>query len=84
MSIICIVYAIVGGFLMPAPDDTGILAKTIRNLHYHVPMWFTMIILLMTSYVYSIKYLSKGDLRFDNLSGSFAKVSMLFDKYLIL
>ena len=78
MSIVCVAYAIVGGFLMPAPDDIGILAKTIRNLYYHVPMWFTMIILLTTSYVYSIKYLSKGDLRLDNLSGSFIKVSMVF------
>jgi heme exporter protein C len=78
LSIVCVAYAIVGGFLMPAPDDIGILAKTIRNLYYHVPMWFTMIILLTTSYVYSIKYLSKGDLRLDNLSGSFIKVSMLF------
>jgi len=78
VSILCIIYAIIGGFLMPAPDDIGILAKTIRNLHFHVPMWFTMIILLTVSYIYSIKYLSKGDLKQDSISSSFIKVSMLF------
>lgn len=63
---------------MPAPDDIGILAKTIRNLHFHVPMWFTMIILLIVSFVYGIKYLSSGNQRFDSVASSFVKVSMLF------
>ena len=63
---------------MPAPDDIGILAKTIRNLHFHVPMWFTMIILLLTSYIYGIRFLSSSDLKYDSMSSSFVKVAMLF------
>ncbi|MDC0579532.1 cytochrome c biogenesis protein CcsA [Bacteroidia bacterium] len=77
-AILCIVYAIIGGFFMPAPDDIGILAKTIRNLHFHVPMWFSMIILLSVSYVYSIRFLSKRNFKYDSLSSSFVKVSLLF------
>ena len=63
---------------MPAPDDIGILAKTIRNLHYHVPMWFTMIILLLTSYIFGIRFLATSDLKYDSISSSFIKVAMLF------
>ena len=78
LAVVCVIYAIIGGLLMPAPDDIGILAKTIRNLHYHVPMWFSMIILLVVSYVYGIKFLSSGNLQHDSMSSSFVKVSMLF------
>ena len=63
---------------MPAPDDIGILARTIRNLHFHVPMWFAMIVLLVVSYICGIKFLRTGDMRLDSMSSSFVKVSMLF------
>ncbi len=63
---------------MPAPDDVGILAKTIRNLHFHVPMWFTMIILLIVSFIYGLKYLASGNPSLDSLASSFIKVAMLF------
>lgn len=63
---------------MPAPDNIGILGKTIRNLNFHVPMWFTMIILLFVSVIYSLMYLSSGDLKKDSMSSSMVKVAMLF------
>ena len=78
LSVLCIVYAIIGGFLMPAPDDIGILAKTIRNLHFHVPMWFTMIILLLTSYILGIRFLSNQNMKFDLMASSFVNVALLF------
>ncbi len=78
LSVVCVIYAIVGGLLMPAPDDIGILARTIRNLHFHVPMWFTMILLLFVSYIYGVKYLRTGNLMHDSMGGSFVKVAMLF------
>jgi heme exporter protein C len=78
LAILCIVYAIVGGLLMPAPDELGIIRKSIRNLHFHVPMWFSMIILLLTSYISGILFLSKGDLKYDSRASSLVKVAMLF------
>ena len=42
-----------------------ILNETIRNLYFHVPMWFTMILLFTGAFYYSIKYLRTGDLRDD-------------------
>lgn len=78
LSLILLAYAVIGGFLMEAPDNLGILQKSIRNLHFHVPMWFVMIALLATSYVYSLRFLRSMDPKYDHLASSFAKVAMLF------
>lgn len=37
------------------------LYETSRNLFFHVPMWFAMIVLFGVSVFYSIKYLSSGN-----------------------
>lgn len=36
------------------------LYETIRNLFFHVPMWFSMIVLFAISVYHSVKYLSSG------------------------
>jgi len=58
------------------PNRT-ILNESIRNLLYHVPMWFSMIFLLGVSAIASILYLRKGDMHYDLLSDSFIKVGIL-------
>lgn len=55
-----------------------VLYETIRNLNYHVPMWFAMITLLFISFVFSNLYLIKGDRRYDRLAMSFAMVALTF------
>lgn len=54
-----------------------ILNESIRNLFYHVPMWFSMILLLLVSAVYSVKYLINPDLLFDMRSDSLIRVAIL-------
>ncbi len=61
---ILICYTVIGGLLLPVPR-LDILNETIRNLYFHVPMWFTMIFLFAGAFIYSIKYLSSGDLQDD-------------------
>lgn len=39
----------------------GILEETIRNTYYHVPMWFGMIFLFLSSLIASIRYLRGTD-----------------------
>ena len=78
-KILCVAllsYALLGGLLFEVPR-LGILNETIRNLHFHVPMWFGMIILLTTSVVYSIKYLSSNDLAKDRMAVEFANAGVL-------
>jgi len=64
LCFILLVYVVIGGFLMEVPH-LDILNETIRNLYFHVPMWFTMILLFTGAFYYSIKYLRTGDLRDD-------------------
>ena len=57
----------------------NILEETIRNLFYHVPMWFGMMFLLTVSMVYSVKHLrNPQNVKFDNAARSFAIVGVLF------
>jgi len=51
-------YSLVAGFMGPVPR-LFILNETIRNLYFHVPMWFTMIALMGVSLGYSIAGLRK-------------------------
>lgn len=52
-------YTVIAGFLTPVPR-LPILHETIRNQYFHVCMWFAMLILLTTSLVYSIRFLSSN------------------------
>jgi heme exporter protein C len=56
-TILLITYTILMGLLGDVPH-LPILNETIRNLYFHVPMWFGMIIILSVSVYHSIKYLN--------------------------
>lgn len=55
-----------------------ILHESIRNLFFHVPMWFAMVFLMLASFVFSILYLSTQDSKYDLYAVSFAKTGILF------
>ncbi|MDI1234760.1 MAG: cytochrome c biogenesis protein CcsA [bacterium] len=57
LAILLLCYTIIYGLLIPLPSDVGMLDETIRNLFYHVPMWFGMMLILMVAWIYSIMYL---------------------------
>lgn len=54
---ILLFYTLIAGLLFEVPA-MPILHETIRNLYFHVTMWFGMMIILLVSCIYSIKYLS--------------------------
>ncbi len=70
-------YTIVGGLLLPVPH-LDILNETIRNLYFHVPMWFTMIVLFACAFYYSIKYLRTSDLRDDIFATQYTNTGIFF------
>jgi heme exporter protein C len=74
---ILLVYTVTGGLIFSVPARE-ILAETIRNLYFHVCMWFGMMILFTASVVYAIKYLRSQNLRDDIYSANFARVGILF------
>lgn len=73
LSFLLLIYTIVGGFLLDVPR-LFILNETIRNLYFHVCMWFAMMILFGVSFAYSIKYLRGFSLRNDIFAHNFAAV----------
>lgn len=54
------------------------LNETIRNLMFHVPMWFAMMIILGISFWYSIKYLNTFDIKYDIIAREAVNVGLLF------
>lgn len=77
LSFILLVYTIICGFLLDVPR-LPILNETIRNLYFHVCMWFGMMILFIVSFIYSVKYLRGFNYRNDIFAQSFASVGCLF------
>jgi len=73
LCIILLFYTLIAGMLMPVPAK-DILNETIRNLHFHVPMWFTMMVLFGISCVSSIQYLGRGSLDKDIVAVETANV----------
>jgi len=77
LSLILIAYTIIAGFLVDVPH-LAILHETIRNLYFHVSMWFTMIIIMLVSLVHSIKYLSSRKFSNDIVAEECAKTGVVF------
>ena len=70
-------YVVTAGFLLGVPRQP-ILNETVRNLYFHVPMWFAMLFILATSVVYSVKYLRQPSPVLDDKAVSTAHVGILF------
>jgi heme exporter protein C len=73
LSIVLLAYAIIGGLLLPVPALPQ-LGETIRNLYFHVCMWFAMMILFTFSVAYSIKYLRTSSFQCDIKAKAYADV----------
>lgn len=77
LSVILLFYTIIAGFLITVPD-IGNLQQTIRNLFFHVPMWFGQLALISISLVYSIMFLRKPAHRYDIIASEYAKTGIVF------
>lgn len=76
-GLILILYSIIAGILIEVPA-LPVIHQTIRNLFYHVPMWFAMFIMLATSLFYSIKYLGTNKLKDDLMASQAVNTGLLF------
>jgi heme exporter protein C len=77
LAIVLIGYSIIAGFLGDVPRR-DILNESIRNLYFHVAMWFAMIAMMGASLGYSIKYLSGNNLDTDARANFFAEMGLVF------
>jgi len=77
VCVVLLVYAVIGGFLMPVPALSQ-LQETIRNLYFHVCMWFAMMILFGVSVTHSIQFLNTGNLKKDISARAYASTGIVF------
>ncbi len=76
LGVALILYSVIWGLLAPVPARF-ILNESIRNLFYHVPMWFAMIILLLVAFICSIIYLASNLPKFDMLANQFTNSALV-------
>ena len=77
VTVILLIYTLIGGLLIEVPRQ-HILYESIRNLYFHVPMWFSMIFLFFMSTVNSVKELSKNDLEADTKAIELVNTGIVF------
>lgn len=77
VSVALLVYTFVAGLLLNVPRLPA-LGETIRNLYFHVCMWFGMMILFTISVIYAVKYLRSNKLIHDIYARQFTVVGILF------
>ena len=78
LSFILLFYTSVMGFLVEVPKLDGRMQQTVRNLFFHVPMWFCMQVLFIVSVIYAILYLRRPNSKYDAYSLEFARTGTVF------
>jgi heme exporter protein C len=79
-KIVCVallIYTVTLGFLGTVPRQP-ILNETVRNLYFHVCMWFAMIVMLGIAMINSVKYLNTSSLTFDHKAIAYTNTGILF------
>jgi len=76
LSIILLLYAIFAGFTIEIPDTN--IGDTLRNVFYHVGMWFAMLAVMTSSFTSSIKFLSTGEMEHDLKASEAVNVGVYF------
>jgi heme exporter protein C len=77
LSFALLSYTLIAGFLGGVPEKP-ILNESIRNLYFHVAMWFSMMIFFIVSMVYSVRYLRTGKPIHDIYALEYANAGIVF------
>jgi heme exporter protein C len=77
LGAVLVLYSIIGGLLIDVPA-LPILHESIRTVFFHVPMWFSMLLLYLISVIYSIKYLSSGKVEHDLIAVESVNTGVIF------
>src|ERR1044072_7333070 len=75
LAVILILYSLIWGMLNPVPR-LDILNETIRNVYYHVPIWFAMLLMMGFSFAYSVRSLSGNVLHYDRKACNAATIGL--------
>src|SRR5690349_951519 len=76
-GVLLLIYTFTAGFLMDVPRLAA-LQETIRNLYFHVCMWFAMMILFTVSVVNAVRYLRTFNIKYDIYARQYAVIGIVF------
>lgn len=74
-TIVLLLYTVIAGLLIDVPR-LPVLNETIRNLFFHVTMWFAMFIIATISFIHSIRFLRNEQMIHDNKANAYASVAL--------
>ncbi|NVK05846.1 MAG: cytochrome c biogenesis protein CcsA [Flavobacteriia bacterium] len=77
LSVLMITYTLWAGLMGEVPLRE-ILDESIRNLYFHVTMWFAMLLMFIISVVNAVRYLSGSKEKFDARSNIYAETGLVF------
>ncbi len=78
LSFVLLLYTCIYGFFVHIPKLDDRMQESVRNLFFHVPMWFGMMIMFITSVVYAVKYLRSQNPLHDFYSVEYARTGLVF------
>jgi len=76
LSFILLLYAVIYGFIVPVPET--MIGGSLRNVFYHVGMWFGMFAMLITSFIFSLRYLRGFSEKEDAVAVEAVNVGVMF------
>ena len=76
LAFLLLLYAVIYGFIVPIPET--MIGGSLRNVFYHVGMWFGMFAMLTTSFIYSLRYLRGFREKEDVVAVEAANVGVFF------
>ncbi|HNX45031.1 MAG TPA: cytochrome c biogenesis protein CcsA [Bacteroidales bacterium] len=77
LGVLLVLYSVIAGFLVPAPE-LPVVHESVRNLFFHVVMWFTMMVLFAISLAYSVRFLLRFDIRLDQVASQAVNTGLFF------
>lgn len=77
LSVVLLLYCFIAGFTVKLPEqvayETSNMYESMRNFFFHVPMWFSQMVIITVSLIYSIKYLRNPQSNYDWFAAEFAR-----------
>jgi heme exporter protein C len=76
-TILLMIYVVLAGLLWEVPV-LPVIQQTIRNIYFHVGMWFAMIFILFLGFIFSLIYLRTFGLKYDHMAYATVKTGLVF------
>lgn len=77
LALLLVGWSLIGGLIIEIPE-LPVVGESIRNMFFHVSMWFVMTALLIYSVICSIKYLSSNKEKYDIAASTSVNIGLLF------